>query len=248
LRAIRRQLESNPRGLQASIRVQNKWGLSGELDYTYSHVIDLTSTDLSSVANPWNFKYDKAGGAFDRRQILQTNYIYKLPIFNHGTGLLHSMLDAWELSGTAIFETGNPFAAGLGGVADPIGLDGGYTNRANVVGKISYHHKVADWFDTSNSGPLGDPIPGYDGGPNLGFGNGRRDTFIGPGRVNFTTSLYKSFAMTERAHFEFRAESYNTFNHTQFSNIVTTVGGGQYGQANGTYDPRVLELGGKFIF
>src|SRR5580704_5181758 len=27
-------------GLQASIRIQNKWGLSGELDYTYSHTID----------------------------------------------------------------------------------------------------------------------------------------------------------------------------------------------------------------
>jgi hypothetical protein len=235
-------------GLQTSIRVQNKWGLSGELDYTYSHVIDVTSTDLQSVANPWNFKYDKAGGAFDRRQILQGNYIYKLPIFNHGTGLLHSALGGWELSGTAIFETGNPFAAGLGGVTDPIGLGGGYTDRANVVGKINYHHKVANWFDTSSGGPLGDPIPGYDGGPNLGFGNGKRDTFVGPGRVNFTTSLYKSFAVTERAHFEFRAESYNTCNHTEFSNIGTTVGGGQYGQANGTYDPRVLELGGKFIF
>ena len=81
-----------------------------------------------------------------------------------------------------------------------------------------------------------------------GFGNGRKDTFVGPGRVNFTTSLYKSFAMTERAHFEFRAESFNTFNHTEFSSIGTTLGGGQYGQANGTWDPRVLELGSKFVF
>jgi len=80
--------------------------------------------------------------------------------------------------------------------------------------------------------------PGYEGGPNLGFGDGRKDTFLGPGRVDFTTSLYKNFAITERAHFEFRAESYNTFNHTEFNAINTTwtnSTGGQYGTATGDW-------------
>jgi hypothetical protein len=256
-------------GFQAGLRLQNKWGLSGELDYTYSHEIDLTSGDLATVSNPWNLKYDKAGGSYDRRQILQANYIYKLPIFNKSTGLLHSVLGGWELAGTFVDESGVPDAAGLSVSTDPIGLGGGYTDRANVVTKIKYNRKVANWFDTSttdfadcpatydlfgklvNAGgtaPLCDPTPGYIGGPNLGFGNGKRDSFVGPGRVNFTTSLYKSFAVTERAHFEFRAETFNTFNHTEFSGIGTTIGGGQYGQANSTWDPRVMELGAKFVF
>ena len=244
-------------GFQAGLRLQNKWGLSGELDYTYSHEIDLTSGDLATVDNPWNLKYDKAGGSYDRRQILQANYIYKLPIFNKSTGLLHSVLGGWELAGTFVDETGVPDAAGLSVSTDPIGLGGGYTDHANVVTKIHYSKKVADWFDTTTSdftdcptgtAPLCDPIPGYAGGPNLGFGDGKRDTFVGPGRVNFTTSLYKSFAVTERAHFEFRAETFNTFNHTEFSGIGSTIGGGQYGQANATWDPRVMELGAKFVF
>jgi len=148
-----------------------------------------------------------------------------------------------------------PDAAGLSVSTDPIGLGGGYTDRANVVGKIQYHHKVGNWFSSPNSDggpdPLAVPIAGYLGGPNLGFGNGKRDTFVGPGRVNFTTSLYKSFAVTERAHFEFRAETFNTFNHTEFSGINTTegtTGPENYGQANGTWDPRVMELGAKFVF
>jgi hypothetical protein len=120
------------------------------------------------------------------------------------------------------------------------------------VGKIQYHHKVANWFSTpANDGgadPQAAPTPGYLGGQNLGFGDGRRDSFIGPGRVNFTTSLYKSFDVTERAHFEFRAESFNTFNHTQFQNIGTSTGGGNYGQVTSDWAPRVLELGGKFVF
>jgi hypothetical protein len=239
-------------GAQVGLRVQNKWGLSGELDYTYSHNIDLTDTDLSTVSNPWNLKYDKASSGYDRRQIFQGNYIYNLPIFRKSTGLLHTALGGWQLAGTFVDQTGEPVASGFGGVNDTIGLGGGYTNRANIVSKIVYHHKVNDWF--SNPGtdggpdPQAPPTPGYAGGPNLGFGDGRRDTFVGPGRVNFTTSLYKSFAVTERAHFELRVETYNTFNHTEFSGFGSTTGGGNYGVATSTYDPRVMEVAGKFVF
>ncbi len=245
-------------GFQSGLRVQNKWGLSGELDYTYSHVIDLTDGDLASISNPWNLKYDKAGGSYDRRHILNANYIYKLPIFNKSTGLLHTALGGWEVAGTFIAEAGVPFAAGLSVGTDPIGLGGGYTNRAQVVSKIHYLHSADNWFATGsgNDGlcstngtyPLCDPKPGWDGGPNLGFGNGTRDTFVGPKRINFTTSLYKSFAIGERAHFEFRAESFNTFNHTEFSGIGNTLGGTRYGEATSTWDPRVMQLGSKFVF
>jgi hypothetical protein len=239
-------------GFQTGLRAQNKWGLSGELDYTYSHNIDLTDTDLVQISNPWNLKYDKGSSGFDRRQILQANYIYKLPIYTKSSGLMHTVLGGWEIAGTVIAETGLPVASGFGGVTDTIALGGGYTNRANIVSKVSYHHKVNNWFSTpatdGGADPQAAPTPGYLGGPNLGFGDGKRDSFVGPNRFNFTTSLYKSFALSERSHFEFRAESFNTFNHTEFNSIGTTTGGSNYGQATSTYDPRALELGGKFVF
>ena len=71
----------NYNGFQAGLRGQNWHGLSGELDYTWSHTIDLTSGDLAGVSNPFNLKYDKGSGAYDRRHILSANYIYKLPFF-----------------------------------------------------------------------------------------------------------------------------------------------------------------------
>ena len=246
-------------GLQASLRLQNRWGLSGELDYTYSHNIDIQDTDLQTASNPWNLKYDKANSGYDRRQMFGGNYIYSLPIFNKTSGLSHSLLGGWQIAGTFTKETGEPIASGFGGVNDPIGLGGNYTNRADIVNPIHYRHKVNDWFDTYANGGVGSlsedpqapPVPGYAGGPNLGFGNGRRDSFLGPGTVNFTTSLYKTFAMTERAHFEFRAESFNTFNHTEFSTVNATWAnstGGQYGTVTGDLGPRILELGSKFVF
>jgi hypothetical protein len=247
-------------GLQTSLRLQNHWGLSGELDYTYSHTIDITDTDLATVANPWNLKYEKGNGGYDRRQIFQGNYIYSLPIFNKGNSLAHSLLGGWQVAGTFVKETGEPVAAsGFSGENDPIGLGGGYTNYANIINKITYSHKVNDWFNTFADGgvgslaadPQGLPVAGYNGGPNLGFGDGKKDSFLGPGRVDFTTSLYKNFAITERAHFEFRAESYNTFNHSEFQNINTSYSsskGGQYGQVTSDWGPRVLQLGSKFVF
>ena len=88
----------------------------------------------------------------------------------------------------------------------------------------------------------------WNGGPNQGFGNSSKDAVVGPGRVNFDTSLYKSFSMTERAHVELRFESFNTFNHTEFQNLNTTQNGNNFGWVNNDWGPRNLELGGKFVF
>ena len=87
------------------------------------------------------------------------------------------------------------------------------------------------------------PVAAWNGGPNLGFGNAGRDIVVGPGRTNFSTNLYKSFAFTERARFEFRAESFNTFNHTQFNGFHNNVSGSDFGEVSGVQDPRTFELG-----
>jgi len=257
----------NYNGFQTGLRLQNKWGLSGELDYTYSHEIDLTTYDLSTVDNPWNLKYDKGSGALDRRQIVNANYVYKLPFFAKGNDLAHSLIGGWEIAGTFIDETGvlpaNNGVTGAGGVLgsgngyDPVGLGGGYTVRPNVSGKMSYAKKWGNWFDTSK---FSNVVPVWQGGPNMGFGTAGKDAVVGPGRVNFTTSLYKSFAVTERAHFELRFESFNTFNHSEANGLnvgyapqngaASTVlsKGNTFGQVTSAWDSRVLELGGKFVF
>ena len=214
-------------------------------------------------------KYDKGSGFLDRRHIINTNYVYKIPLFNKESGLIHTLAGGWELAGTVIAESGIPGGTGAqitgsGGVAnnngngwDSVGMGGGYTNRPNVSGKMTYPKKMGQWFDTSKFSSV---TPQWLGGANLGFGTAGKDAVVGPGRLNFTTSLYKSFAVNERAHFELRFESFNTFNHTEPSAISTSynpqqnypfstkVGDNQFGQVTSTWDPRVLELAGKFVF
>jgi len=253
----------NYNGFQTGIRIQNKWGLSGEVDYTWSHEIDLTSYDLTGISNPFNPKYDKGSGALDRRQMLNANYVYKLPFFAKGNDLTHSLLGGWEIAGTFIDESGLiGVVTGAGGIAgghswDSVGLGGGYTVRPNVTGKMSYPKKWNNYFDTSK---FYNVTPSWLGGSNLGFGTAGRDSVVGPGRVNFTTSLYKSFAVTERAHFELRFESFNTFNHAEPNGINTGYApqngafstvfnkGNTFGQVTSAWDSRNLELGGKFVF
>ena len=57
----------------------------------------------------------------------------------------------------------------------------------------------------------------------------------GPGRNNWNTSIFKNFKLKERLSVQFRAEAYNTFNHTQFNAVDTTI---QFNAAPG------LPLGG----
>ena len=139
----------NYNGFQVGLRAQNRWGLSGEIDYTCSHEIDITSNDDQGVSNPFNLKYDKGSGGFDRRHILNLNYIYKLPIFRSGSGFTHSVLGGWEIAGTANLQTGsviNPGGAPPGPTLsvgyDTIGLGGGYTNRPDIVKKIQLRQEA----------------------------------------------------------------------------------------------------------
>ena len=232
-------------GLQTAVRIQNRWGLSGEVDYTYSHQIDIQSQDRNEIDNPYYIKYDKGAGAYDRRHLFNANYIYNLPIFNRSQGLVKTIAGGWQVAGTLVKESGNPQQINLGANYDPVGLGGQYTNHPNMTpgGKLNYPKKVSNWFD--NTRIDNNVVPVWAGGTQLGFGNWGKDALILPGRFNMTTSLYKSFQIHEQVSFQLKFESFNTLNHTEFNSINASA---TSSNLNGTYDPRALQLGGKFTF
>ena len=281
------RLQENPltgsyNSFQVGIRQQNRHGLSFELDYTYAHQIDdsQSSDDVDNnnpSFNPWNLKYDKGSGTLDRRQVFNGNYEYKLPFLLHSSGLTHSLLGGWEVSGTVISETGLPWAGNTspgGGGPDTVGMGGDYRIRPDITGKPVYTKKVTtvgtgsnavhgyQWVSSAN---FSQPQAAWWGGANMGFGNAGKDAVVGPGRTNFTTALYKSFAFGESAHAELRLDSFNTFNHTQFnafnSGLNFSLGQGlaadqpsnytaanNFGFTTGTQDPREFEIGFKVVF
>lgn len=240
---------SSYNSLQMGVRVEKKHGLTTQVAYTYSHEIDVVSYDLNSVGNPFNINYNRGSGGLDRRHILNISYIYSLPFFAHSpNGFTRSALGGWELSGVVVAQSGIPLVNLTYNGTDTLGLGGGTTNRPNVTGKIRYPKTAAAWFDTS---ALSAPIAPWDsGGATTGFGNARKDAIVGPGRLNFNTSLFKSFALgfSERSRLELRFESFNTFNHTQFNDVDAGSNDANFGKVKTVWDPRNMQLAGKIIF
>ncbi len=231
--------------LQVGVRMEDKHGLTFQLAYTYSHEIDTATNDLNAVSNPFNIEYDRASGGFDRRQIFNANYFYKLPFFaKSGNAFQRIAFGGWEVSGVTNVQSGIPQSITYNGT-DTLGLGGGTTNRPNIVGKISYPKTQLAWFDKT---AFAAPIAPWAGGTTQGFGNARKDAIILPGLFNFNLSAFKTFAITERLNLQMRVESFNTFNHTQFQNINANTNDPNFGQVTSAYDPRVLQLGAKLAF
>jgi hypothetical protein len=248
---------SNYNSLQAGLRFENKHGLNAQFSYTWSHEIDIASGDegstnfaggSSSVSDPFNLHYDRGSGVLDRRHIFSANYDYTLPFFKTGRNLLaREVLGGWQISGVTAAEAGTPAQTYYNGKTDTIGLGGGTVNRPNISGSTRGPKTQQSWFKTS---VFSDPTAPWAGGTNQGFGNAGKDAVVGPGLFNWNMALFKSLPIGESdaRKFELRVETFNTFNHTEFQGLDLNNHDKNFGQTTSTYDPRVLQFGGKFIF
>src|SRR5581483_11513544 len=254
---------SSYNGLQAEVHGRVTHDLQLQAAYTYSRAIDPTtgnlgggdSFDLDHVSNPYiGWKYDHGPSPFDRTHIAFVNFVYDLPIFrNSNNHLLKATVGGWQLSGIVVAQSGTPLNIGCNSTCGAayssvsnIFPGGDLLSRPDLVGRISYPKTVDSWFDPS---AFAAPAPGTWG--NLGF-NGLR----GPGRQNWNLSLFKEFLINEDrgSRIEFRAESFNTWNHTQFGGpgqnggISANLGASNFGAVTSAWDPRVFQLGLKLIY
>ena len=221
--------------------------------YTWSHQIDYSTngTDLQSLSNPFNTEYDRGSGAFDKRHIFNANYIYDLPFLKNSNNFAErEFLSGWQVSGITIANSGSPVPITYS--TDTIGIGGGPTNRANLVQGVSTRgtKTYGEYFNTAAfSAPTAPWAGGDTSSVNQGFGNSGKDKVIGPGRFNTNLSLFKSFPIHgESVRFQFRAESFNIFNHTQFQNLQNSFTAGNFGQVTSTWDARKFQFGGKLLF
>jgi len=193
------------------------------------------------VSNPYaGWVYDVGPSGYDRTHNAAFNFIYDIPVFRRSSSrLLRSTVGGWQVSGIVVVESGLPINVGISGNQSGNGLPNA-TNRPNLTGSISYPHTIGQWFDTTAF-----TLPAVGA-----FGTLGHNALRGPGRDNWNMSLFKSFTFSETrgSRLEFRVESFNTWNHTQFNNVSANLGDSKFGQLTSAFDPRIFQLGAKLYF
>jgi len=185
------------------------------------------------------------------RHNFSLSYVYALPIFK-GSGLAHSLLGGWQVSGITTAQTGTPFSVTNGttfgdnaGVANGTGTG----SRPDIIGDP---HSGFSSNDPSTFGPLFYNPAAFAIPTGLTFGDVGRNTVYLPGRVNFDFGATKRFAFTERTGLDFKWEAYNLFNHTQFGNgtdsIDSTFGSSTFMHLTTAHAPRRMQFGLRFYF
>jgi hypothetical protein len=257
---------SHYNSLQTEVRGQVTRDLTLQAAYTLSRAIDPgtgqnggnNGWDLSWVTNPYaGWKYDVGPSVLDRTSVFFVNFVYDIPFLkNSSNHLLKTVVGGWQLSGIVTAESGPPENLALNSHnVSSIFPGNDVNNRPDLIGAISYpktkvtSNGVVTGVQWVNPAAFAAPAAGAWG--TLGF-----DGVRGPGRDNWNLSLFKSFVISESrgSKFEFRAESFNTWNHTQFGGsgqnggFSNNFGAGNFGQVTSAFDPRVFQLGAKLIF
>jgi hypothetical protein len=266
---------SHYNSLQVNFRHTVGHGLTLETAYTWSHMLDDSSSPFSTSGlgvddNHLSRWY--ATSSWNQTHVLVMNYIYDLPFFkNSSSPVVRQTLGGWKISGITSFFTGPPedFGCGINGFSSGIG--GGI--RCNTLGPVKIKKgtiidpqfgPTPSWFDPSTiAQPLLSQLRA-DNQPGM-FGYQGRNQLTGPGRNNWDLTLLKDFQLPwfrgEHSTLQFRWETFNTFNHPQWeyanagcSGATTpgqpctgaqNIGNGEVGAA---WPPRIMQFGLKLIW
>jgi hypothetical protein len=238
---------SNYHSFQASLRRSGKrLGLS--ISYTFSKSIDQASS-LADPLDPFNFNATRALSAWDLKHNLVATYEYRLPmerLFRRAK----IFTEGWSLSGITRINSGFPVTLSSDGDRS---LQGSLPNGVNnhsldlpdfTFGPLNLNHDPRNGLSYFNGALF---APNALGTP----GNSPRRFFYGPGMFNTDLALLKSFPLTESRTLQFRLETFNTFNHTQFfgpAAVNGDINSALFGQVVKATSPRLMQAALKFTF
>jgi len=225
-------------GFQSTLRKRFSNGLHLAASYTLAKSIDnqsvdpvgstsgggLSTTNSRTPADIRNWRNERGVSDFDRRHVFNGIWLYELPFGRNkllgagSTGLVNHLIGGWSLNGIFSAYTGEPFTVQSGvrtsnfshvSRAALVGAtpESKLQNKANTLGPVFFPDNTAFTF----------PAPGDNG---IG-----RNVFRGSGYWNADISVQKVIQLSEGWRLQFRAESFNTFNHPSFETPTASSSG-----------------------
>jgi len=210
------------------------YGLTFDLNYTWSHSVDNVSVNANTVAyGGYGFICDvlrprecRGNSDFDATSYINGSFVFDLP-FGHGRifggsspRLVNELLGGWTVSGIPSWHTGYPFFAASNAFV------AGYANDAPAIltgnisdMKIHIHGGNGNQlyaFNNSNTA-LNDYT-----GP-VGFQIGSRNNLRQPRATALDAGLSKEFAVIENIRVKFRGDAFNVMNHPTFGGITNDI-------------------------
>jgi hypothetical protein len=228
---------------EAMLEKRFSHGLQFQASYTLSKSMDDGST-FEETLNPFNYASSRALSLFNSHQRFVVSYDWQLPIPEH-TGAAGRLLNDWAISGITQFQSGFPIRLDTENdnelIASIFFLGTEAPQQVAPFQKLNPKTNGSFWF---NPNDFQDPTLGHF---NIGT---QRSICCGPGLIDWDFAVHKKIAVTEDKYFQFRAEIFNIFNHTNFYNPDGHFSDGPtlFGKITQAQDPRLVQFALKFYF
>ena len=221
---------SDYHALQVKFQRRFSHGLQALASYTFSHSIDIASTDAvanylntpSTLASP---NIDRGNSDFDIRHSFTAGVTYALPTPEWGK-FAQATLGGWSVDAFVLARS-----------APPVNVIGGYSFVAGTI--LQYRPNVVPGQPFELYGPQ------YPGGkifnknaftpaPAGQQGDFGRNALRGFGATQVDLALQRQFRLTENVGLRFRAELFNIFNHPNFASPTNKLTSPLFGQSTQT--------------
>jgi hypothetical protein len=256
--------DSNYASFMANKRFSHSWALTGI--FTFGKATDDNSSFGTGAVNSGNIvdaldpatQHGRADFSIAKRLSLDSTFIVP-DLWNKSWK--SKLLSGWRLEEIGILQSGLPFSVYCSAPFSPVYQVPGDSSTPIVAnGGCDYN---ADGFnyDFPNEPAFGNHISADRSkfltglftasefpAPPLGKpGNLGRNTFNGPGLVNFNAEFAKATSMPwftqEGATFEFRADIFNLFNRVNLGLPVSDMASSLFGQSTSQEQPRTVQFG-----
>jgi hypothetical protein len=230
-----------------NVRRRYSHGLSFLANYTFaknlSNAPDFRSPmDESAIPQNNNNLAAERGPGCDVRHRLALSAVYNIPAMQRATWT-KLVTQNWQLSTVYQIESGMPFTISVfGDTANSGTVLGENPIRANYTGQPIFGPGTRtsnEWFN-----PKAFATP-----PAFTFGDVGRNSVYGPPLRTLDLAVARSFRMTERANFQFRAEAFNALNMVNLGTPNRFVNTPQFGTITMPMTPgRELQLSARVSF